>query len=88
MSYSLVGFTSSATILNYTMTGLSRGITYYFKVTAWNIIGESTSSIESFIMAATVPIAVVQPIISVQTSNSITITWTEPDNGGSAVDDY
>jgi hypothetical protein len=79
---------ATASTLNFTMTGLSRGITYYFKVTAWNIIGESASSVESYILAATVPIAVVQPVISVQTSTTITITWTEPDNGGSAVDDY
>lgn len=56
---------ASASTLNFTVTGLSRGITYYFRVTAWNIIGESTSSIESFVLAATVPAAVVLPVISV-----------------------
>jgi hypothetical protein len=61
---------------------------YYFLVTAHNLIGESTLSVATSILAATVPIEPTQPVIVHQTSSAITFSWYEPDNGGSNIDDY
>lgn len=56
--------TGSSTVLSWTITGLLRGTLYYIKVTATNLIGESPSSLETAILAATVPLAPNQPTVS------------------------
>jgi titin len=87
-NYSELEYTGSADDFESTATLLDRGQLYWFKVTAWNVIGESEYSLENSILAATVPLAPDRPTIAVQTSNTITIAWLEPDNGGSNIDDY
>lgn len=84
----MLGATGDPSVLTITATSLTRGHLYFFKVTAFNIIGESAFSDEHSILAATVPLAPLAPTIAVQTSTAITIAWIEPDNGGANIDDY
>jgi hypothetical protein len=63
-AYAPLAYTGSPGTLTYIATGLTRGELYYFKVTAWNLIGESEASPETSILAATIPLAPAQPIIS------------------------
>jgi hypothetical protein len=60
-----LGYTNDASITDWTVTGLDRGELYYFKVSAFNIIGESSFSDENSILAATVPLQPAQPTIAV-----------------------
>ena len=51
-----IGFTADALITSWTQTGLTTGGSYYFKVSAFNEIGEGTLSASSAkIIAAVVP---------------------------------
>lgn len=54
--YFELGFTNDPLVTEMVAEPLQRGELYYFKVTAWNIIGESAPSVETAILAATVPL--------------------------------
>ena len=70
------------------ISGLTNGDMYYFKVTATNLVGESSDSSPTSALAAVTPSAPSMPQIVSQTSTQITFSWFEPSNGGSNIDDY
>jgi titin len=81
--------TSTAT--STTVTGLTNGTAYVFRVAAVNAIGTgSYSSASSSITPTsgnTVPLQPTAPVVS--SGNAQTpLTWTAPSNGGSAITDY
>lgn len=64
------------------------GDIYQFRITARNIIGDSTKATIS-VMAATVPTAPSTPTPLSSSQTSVTIQWTVPtSNGGSPILDY
>ena len=86
-SFILLG--SSSNLLEYTVNSLTKGNTYRFKVSAVNHIGESQLSTEGSVIAATVPDAPsAAPLKVTSTKTSITVEWTAPYNGGSAITGY
>lgn len=77
--------TSSA--VSTTVTGLSNGTTYYFRVKAVNAVGQSLSwsSISSGVVPATAPNT---PVVGTSSTSdrSVTINWTaSTSNGGAAI---
>ena len=64
----------SGTASQYTDTGLSSGITYYYKVQAVNSGGNS--SLSASVNAPTIPAIPAAPTIGTVTSTSIQINWT------------
>jgi hypothetical protein len=76
-------------LLTYNKSGLTAGVSYRFKVTALNYIGEGAESPIGTIIAATVPDQILQaPTYVSSTLTSVTVTWLAPDNGGSAITGY
>jgi fibronectin type 3 domain-containing protein len=75
------------TTTTYNDAGLAPGTTHYYEVTAVNGVGESAPSNEQAgTIAATVPSA---PVLSATAgTNSVSLTWTTPANGGSALTGY
>lgn len=75
-------------VTNYTITGLTNGQMYYFKVQAVNTVGYGINSTEQSAMPATTPST---PMLMVNASGiaKITLNWTTPaSNGGSAITFY
>jgi PKD repeat protein len=74
-------------------TGLTNGITYYYKVTAENAQGEGPSSIEmeavpTQAVIPTVPSAP-QDLIAIAGDSQVTLTWIAPSSdGGSPITNY
>ena len=67
-----------------TVTGLTVGQNYSFRVTAINSVGQGTSSSASNTVAAgTVPNAVASAPLLVATPGQVALTWAIPANGGS-----
>jgi hypothetical protein len=79
------GWTTSATV-----TGLSNGTSYVFRVFGVNAVGQGTGSSNSAsAVPATTPAAPGTPTISVTTAGRIDVTWSTPaSNGGAALTDY
>jgi titin len=81
----------AATASNYVVTGLTNGVTYYFKVEAVNAIGSSAPSNEASATptsSATVPDA---PTVLVASpgDTAVTLNWTAPvSDGGSPIIGY
>ena len=69
---------------SYTVPDLTNGITYTFEVRAANAQGESTESNEDSARPATVPDAPTN-LTAQAGDRSVTLTWTTPGNGGSAI---
>lgn len=81
--------TSTAT--SATVTGLTGGSAYYFRVAAENGIGQGTYSSTSTAVTptvATAPDAPAKPSVARAGTQSITVTWVEPDDGGAAITNY
>ena len=84
---------------SYTNTWMTNGVTYYYKVSAVNAIGEGPKSAEAHAAptvgspipptTATVP-GTVTGLSATATGASgvISLTWTAPSNGGSAITGY
>jgi fibronectin type 3 domain-containing protein len=82
--------TVSGSTLSYTNTALSNGVTYYYYVTAVNTIGESSHSNEvsaTPTASPTVPSAI-QNLAATGGNNQVSLTWSAPSNGGSAITGY
>ena len=76
---------STETTNSYTVTGLTNGTTYQFKVRAVNAIGNGAESAASdAVVPATTPPAPSKPTVS-RGNGSVTLTWTSNGNGGSAI---
>jgi hypothetical protein len=68
---------------------LNQGDLYQFRITARNIIGDSTPSESLELMAATLPGKPISISRKISDETSITIQWSEPaDNGGTPITDY
>ena len=72
--------------LQYAVTGLTNGVTYYFRVRANNAFSSGPFTNVSGV-PATVPGA---PTVMTATAGDaqVSLTWTAPANGGSAITDY
>ena len=79
---------TAITTLSYTASSLLAGVVYMFKVTARNLGGLGADSSELSVTVAKNPSVPAAPFIIVNTDTSLTITWTAPDNGGSAITAY
>src|SRR5207245_6040461 len=67
-----------------TVTPLNNGTTYTFQVTATSALGTSAAGVSNAVTPATVP----QPpgnVAATPGNQQATITWTIPNNGGSAI---
>lgn len=71
----------------FTISDLTPGATYRFKVAAHNAIGYGSYSAEFVIIAATNPDQPTPPVTSFDGEN-VVITWQAPFNGGSAITAY
>jgi fibronectin type 3 domain-containing protein len=80
--------TTLGNVSSYTDSGLANGVTYYYKLSAVNTIGESALSGETNATPVTTPTA---PSLNSATAgtNSVALAWTAPSsNGGSAISGY
>ena len=74
--------------LTCTVTGLTNGSPYTFTVTAHNAAGNSVpSAASSAVTPSTVPVAPTG-VSGVAAKGSITVSWTVPANGGSAITSF
>ncbi len=75
-------------VLTYTNTGLTNGVTYYYKVSAVNSDGEGARSNEAFAIPVTVPTAP-QDLVANAGNENVVLSWSIPaNNGGAAVTGY
>jgi hypothetical protein len=80
---------NGAGVTSATVTGLTPGATYNFSVTATNDVGTSSPSGAS--NAVTIPTSPSAPTNVSATTNangSVTVSWTDPPNNGSAITGY
>ena len=71
-----------------TVTGLTNGTTYYFRVAAVNSVGTGAySTISAGAVPSTIPSAPATPTVNALDAGD-TITWTAPYNGGRAITGY
>ena len=84
--YRLIANVSSTSFAD---ENLTRGMTYFYVVTAVNIVGESEMSAEvSITIPVDVPNSPINPVASLS-GNDVIISWESPqDNGGSNVTEY
>ena len=75
------------TALTCTVTGLTNGTEYTFKVKATNAIGSTESAASAAIIPAVAPTAPAAPTV-VKGHLSVQLTWVAPANGGSAITGY
>ncbi len=67
-------------------TSVTNGTTYYYEVSAINGAGQSGRSLEVAATPATVPGA--PSVTATAGSGSVTLSWSQPTNGGSAISAY
>ena len=85
-SYSVLA--SGIPTTSYTASSLTADVVYSFKVTARTIVGLGADSSELSVRAAAKPSVPAAPSTTVNTNVSVTITWSAPSNGGSAITAY
>ena len=76
------------TTTSYTSSSLTADVVYTFKITARTLVGLGADSTELSVRAAAKPSVPAAPATSVNTNVSVTITWSAPYNGGSAITAY
>lgn len=81
------GFTASGASSPLVVTGLSNGTSYTFTVTATNNFGSTTSAPSSAVTPAVAPSTPGAPTPT-RGDTSVSLSWTAPSNGGSAITDY
>jgi len=81
------GFTASGASSPLVITGLSNGTSYTFTVTATNNFGSTTSAPSSAVTPAVAPSTPGAPTPT-RGDTQVSLTWTAPSNGGSAITDY
>lgn len=81
------GFTASGASSPLVITGLSNGTSYTFTVTATNNFGSTTSAPSSAVTPAVPPSTPGAPTPT-RGDTQVSLTWTAPSNGGSAITDY
>lgn len=74
-------------ITTYTITGLTAGNTYKFKIRAKNIYGSGSFSSDFSFKVASVPAAMSEVTVTEVTTN-LEITWVAPNNRGDTIDSY
>src|SRR5437899_6003711 len=80
--------TTVGNVTSYTDTGLARGHTYFYKITAVNYIGTSPESNEASATTLTIPSAP-QNLQATAGVGSVTLSWQVPSsNGGSPITGY
>src|SRR5215213_7952833 len=79
-------FRSLADQTTFTDSTAENGTTYYYVVSASNAIGEGALSNELSATPATTPSS--PSLVSAVPGNSVTLTWTAPAPGGSAITGY
>ncbi len=85
-TYVALASTNAFTLSLVKSTGLTTGVTYNFKVTAHNAVGESAKSNPVLsVIAAKVPDAPLNLTLVSATSSHIEFSWTSPYNGGSPI---
>ncbi len=88
-SQSLALLATLGNVLAYTDAGLSNGTTYYYRVSAINIVGEGPASAVSSATTSSVVPAPPADLDSACSPDSISLSWSEPaSNGGSAITGY
>ncbi|MEK7295335.1 MAG: fibronectin type III domain-containing protein, partial [Actinomycetota bacterium] len=71
-----------------TVTGLTNGTAYTFRVSATNAAGTgTTSTVSAAVTPRTVPSAPTS-VAGTPGNTQVSLTWTAPNNGGSAITDY
>lgn len=85
----LVGLSPSSTATTYTLTGITAGTTYQFKVRASNIFGWGDYSSTHSILAAVAPSQMVAVTTSIDaTTGGVMISWTAPHDGSDSITSY
>ena len=80
--------TDVGAVLTYTDTGLTNGVTYYYKVSAANSLGAGPQSIEASATPATIPTAP-QGLQSQAGDSYVLLAWIAPSSdGGSEITNY
>ena len=83
-----VTVTGSPPAASTVVSGLTNGATYTFTVGAANAIGPSSSSAPSIPLTLPAPPAAPTGVTATVASESSTVSWTAPANGGSAITGY
>ena len=78
---------TEGTTTTYTVTGLTNGDTYEFRVRAVNDAGNGAESEPISATPTTVPSAPLN-LEGVRGNAEVTLSWDAPDDGGSAIEDY
>jgi titin len=88
-SWTVIAHDASA-VRSFNVTGLSKGRSYQFRVTAVNEVGAgATSAVHTVSTSTTVPAVPNSVAVSSVTASSASVSWTAPtDNGGSPITDY
>ena len=78
---------SGTTAKSYTAKTLTANVIYTFKVNARNLVGFGADAVVN-VRAAAKPDFPAKPSTSVNSNKSVTISWTEPYDGGSPITSY